>query len=655
LALAKKKQFTCAGKNTLDVVFSRISSVVRMHVTDCMNRVDRHVMKGSIMKSIYLQRTSVCLALLGSLLLAACGGGSGSGSPPTPIASISGTAAVGLPLVGSVTVKDAAGRTKSVTLSSNGGYTLDVSGMTAPFVFRAEGTAGGKTYVVHSAATAADVNGNINITPLTDLVVANIAGQVAENYFNSGGFSSLNKSDLDAEVAALKAKLLPVLTAMGVDSSIDLLRTGFTPLSSALDKALDVIRISVDPATNVATITNLVNQQQITDSLAVKAAAESSSPQLSTASMATSTPSDVDGIRQAFTNLSNQFSTGLPAPATIINLLSSTPVSSYTFRHQDTNATDFANGIAQNPFLVGARFTDVTIQRINYTIDSANLSPRAFVSFIIKNAAGIELGRAANFQVVKGADNVWRLRGNGRVLDTEVSVHTTKDAVSGCVQSGLEFTVIDEDTSNSSSANYVVVTGPGLPTSGLEFQRPSLGGRWTLRNAGGQNGGAYYRMTSNCGVNPLSAGYTDSAISAINVNADYVFTAMVSPGVTATFSGFEILYRDRIQARPLTLAEAAAASFPSFTTSVPLANYTGGDISYSMSGLNTGVAAWSIIELFGSLGSNRAEGDVLPTASGTGSITLTAATPSGTITRKSARIYTLDALNRTMMTIREFP
>ncbi|RYZ35486.1 MAG: cytochrome c, partial [Sphingobacteriales bacterium] len=49
-------------------------------------------------------------------------------------------------------------------------------GLTAPFVFRAEGRAGGSIYVLHSAATSADVGGTINITPLTDLVLANVAG-----------------------------------------------------------------------------------------------------------------------------------------------------------------------------------------------------------------------------------------------------------------------------------------------------------------------------------------------------------------------------------------------------------------------------------------------------------------------------------------------
>ncbi len=48
--------------------------------------------------------------------------------------SITGTAATGLPLVGTVTVKDAKGATQD-RAPENGVYTVDVTGMTAPFRF----------------------------------------------------------------------------------------------------------------------------------------------------------------------------------------------------------------------------------------------------------------------------------------------------------------------------------------------------------------------------------------------------------------------------------------------------------------------------------------------------------------------------------------
>ncbi len=159
------------------------------------------------------------------LALSACGGGGSDGSaapptsnnpppsnepppvnnpPPVTTNTFSGVAAVGAPLVGNVTVKDSLGATKTVLIAYERLYSVDVTGMTAPFLFRATGIANGREYIVHSAAAATDVNGTINVTQLTDLVVNNIAGQIASSYFDSGNFGSVNKDALDAEVAKLK-------------------------------------------------------------------------------------------------------------------------------------------------------------------------------------------------------------------------------------------------------------------------------------------------------------------------------------------------------------------------------------------------------------------------------------------------------------------
>jgi hypothetical protein len=94
-----------------------------------------------------------------------------------------------------------------VAIAADGTYSVDTDGMTGPFVLRAEATVGGRSYRIHSAATAADVGGKINITPLTEVIIANIAGQIAENYFNSGNFSGVNQAALASPVAALREKL----------------------------------------------------------------------------------------------------------------------------------------------------------------------------------------------------------------------------------------------------------------------------------------------------------------------------------------------------------------------------------------------------------------------------------------------------------------
>lgn len=584
-------------------------------------------------------RSACAVALL--ISLAACGGGGGGGgggfagfpvlgggtsAPPAsepagPTAvTFSGTAASGLPLSGTVTVKDAKGATKTVTLV-DGNYSIDVTGMTAPFVFRAEGTVGGQRTVIHSAATAADANGTINITPLTDLVVANIAGRLAEQYFDGGEFNSLSAAELKAESDALKAKLLPVLQALGVDASIDLLRTAFTPLSSALDKALDVLRVSVDPATNVATITNIVTQQQITDDLAVKAAQDAGTTPLSGTGMDTAAD-DITQVRKALSDFTAKFATGLPTAGELTPLLASNTNSPYNFRLSDLSASEFANEEAADTSMVGSSFTDIVITRINYTVDPVNNpGPRAFVEFTHRDKNGVAFSNNKAMQVVKGNDGVWRFRGDGRVLDINPHVQASKDKATGCVTTALQFSIRDSNPNNSNTVAAVVVTGPGLPPNGLRHVRATLAGDyWPIENG---DGGNMYPLASNC-QGMTTAGLSDSAIAAIAATPEYVFTAYTSGGQIAQIpnSTSDIVYRQSFNARPMTLAEAAAASYPSVTTTPALASYGGGEFAVSATGLNPGFAAEFFLNLYaGSADNAQDQADVAPSAAGAASKT----------------------------------
>jgi hypothetical protein len=600
-----------------------------------------------------------CAAAL-ALALSACGGGGGGagfpiaggtgpaagGDAAPATATFSGTAAAGLPLVGSVTVKDAKGATKTVPLSADGAYTVDVTGMTGPFVFRAEGTVSGQRYAIHSAATAADANGTINITPLTDLVVANIAGQLAEKYFDNGNFA-LTQTELDAEVAGLKAKLMPVLLAMGVDAGIDLLRSSFTPLSSALDKALDVLRVSVDPATNVATITNIVTQQQITDDLAIKAAAETATVPMDGSGMATAAD-DLTLIRKMLSDFTSKFANGSPAPAELLPLLTSTdPVTgAYNFLFFDQNATQFANEEVTDVNLVGGSFTEVVFRKINYAISADNQSPRAFVEFTHKDRNGVAFSRQSNVQLVKGTDGTWRMRGDGRVLDTATHVRAVKDSSSGCVSTGYEFSIEDTETGNSGNIAAVVVTGPGLPAAGVRHVRPASGGYWPI--AGGNSGNAYV-MASNCSNGVVSAGLSDSEIAAIPDNAEYKLTALDANDQVAQRGGFDIVYKDRVPRRPLTLAEAAAAAFPVVSTSTPLNAYAGGALTVSATGLNPAFATSLRLGLTGNpFGTESTDADLAPNADGTASKTLTLSV-AGTVLGKDVSATTMDAYWRELI------
>ncbi|TCS36825.1 hypothetical protein EDC30_10544 [Paucimonas lemoignei] len=598
------------------------------------------------------------LAVAGALLatLVACGGGS-SGAPAAnqqaASMSFSGSAAVGAPLAGTVTVKDALGATKTTPIGPNGSYTIDVTGMTAPFVFRAQGTANGQTYVVHSIATAADAaSGKINITQLTDLVVANIAGQIAKNYFDkfeqNGNADAATKAAVDAEVDKLKEKLLPVLTALGVDAGIDLLRTPFTPLSSALDKALDAIQVSVDPNANVATISTLVNTITITDDLAVKAVAEVNPPKLDatnvTADSVASTASDAVLVKKALTDFFAQFASGLPTAAQLM------PYITTGFLLDDKDGATFRSEVSAYSALVGATISEVEIHDIDYS-DLTKVTAR--VSFTLLDKNGVEIERERNWRVRKIDANNWRLHGNQRALEISAYAHMVKGINPGgtCFLTGLEFDIEDYNTANNGGTiSYILVTGPGLPNGGLRYDAPGLGGKWKIS---GQVS-PYYVMADSC--NPGAQTVVDSAIAAIPDNAVYTFMAYTGANAKINFptGTSDGTYALKLQRRPLTLAEVQAAAFPAISspTILDFAGYTSGNVTIVASNINS--AKYGRVYLGQNTSTNdfrETENDVAAAANGTINQTL-GLTPAsgGTINWRTLRAESIDAYRRLMST-----
>ena len=212
-------------------------------------------MKSGMMKAV--------LAIGAMMVLAACGSSGGGGSPGVSAGTtISGTAAAGAPVVGFVAVRDSSSNPQpvktNIPIEANGRYSVDVTGLKAPLAFLASGTVGGRTVSLYSMAEQA-VAGTINITPFTDLIIRNIAASAVDAYINSGSFSGLAPGQLDAKRVELTNQLAPALQAMGLSSSIDLLRATFNADSTGLDRFMDVVKVSVSPTSTTATITNILD------------------------------------------------------------------------------------------------------------------------------------------------------------------------------------------------------------------------------------------------------------------------------------------------------------------------------------------------------------------------------------------------------------
>lgn len=179
-------------------------------------------------------RHSIRLLFAASVVtaLAACGGGS---NDPT----LSGTAAVGDPIVGgSVSVVCAAGSAISPVLTgTDGTWQVGMSGQTLPCAVKVSGgTVGGtvQSGVYHSIAVSSFV---VNITPLTDLIVANLTGSDPATWFtglNANAIKAVTQGDLTSAIGRVSTAL-GLTTALGSDNPIA------TPFEAVTGNKLDNI------------------------------------------------------------------------------------------------------------------------------------------------------------------------------------------------------------------------------------------------------------------------------------------------------------------------------------------------------------------------------------------------------------------------------
>ena len=117
--------------------------------------------------------------------LTACGGGGGgSTGPDGTVSRVTGVAATGLAIVnGSVTLKCVTGTTGAIVTGTDGSFSIDVSSVTLPCVARVTyRDSADAQKMLHSLVST---TGIVNITPVTDLLVAKLANGTAASAFDS--------------------------------------------------------------------------------------------------------------------------------------------------------------------------------------------------------------------------------------------------------------------------------------------------------------------------------------------------------------------------------------------------------------------------------------------------------------------------------------
>ena len=580
-----------------------------------------------IMYSYAYKKLALGVAL--GALLTACNNNDDSSTSTTPkptTKTISGTAAAGAPIVGQVTIKDANGVLKTVNLDINGKYSIDVTELTAPFVFRAQGKVGARNVSLFSAATSTDINHTINITPFTDLMIANLAGQAAEKYFENPAFSKLTTDELNSARTVLTQRLLPALTSLGVSSSFDLLRSAFSANHTGFDAVMDTVQVTVDPVTNKALIKDLINNKEIVDDLASKTDNTLLPTPVIPLAGAIADLQAIDNQIKAFGAL---FAKGLPTEAALRPFL----VSDGSYLDSGDDLETGIHNFMTDSGMIGVSLSQPTIiERISET----ELRIAFQVDLVDEGISAYEL-------VFKKEGAVWKVKGNQKPFEQNVEALNVYFKAAVKFERKLELRV----NSVPPAVSYIKITGAGLSAPLLMQRNVESSNSWGYVKA--DNSIDYSSWLSECGEQAELSPCID--FSKVGSDAIYTFQALNQnkQPILKTFT--QILPRP-----PVTNADAQANVKKWFAdvVSVTPANYTsivnGTNISVSVAIPTDSAYVFRGLSYNG--GGTRVESHRLGTDGKTVNLTWSGNTPTF---KPSIDIWTTGAYSRRFLTVTSHP
>ncbi len=197
------------------------------------------------------------------VVLLACGGGGGSITSPTSVV-ITGSAGSGASIAGGAVEAKCATGTGTATTAADGTYSLSISSAVAPCVLRI--TSADSKFVFHSSVDTFSANAaKANISPLTEMVVANALGTVPSAAFATGVSttvgSKLTSANLDSAVVAIQQALPALGVSLGsINPLKDTLLTDSGSGGNAQDRAIDSLMIGLASSNKtVADLTTLMS------------------------------------------------------------------------------------------------------------------------------------------------------------------------------------------------------------------------------------------------------------------------------------------------------------------------------------------------------------------------------------------------------------
>lgn len=460
-----------------------------------------------------LSRAGLAIAAASALFIYGCGGSSG-GSTTGTSSSLTGVAATGAALANAnVAITNKAGNSPcteaTITTTALGGYTCTLkTGESAPF-FIVVTDPTGNTPALVSIATETPAAGTpltINATPLTTAIVAQLNGGDALGVVNDK--SKYIAADFVAIKANVVAQLKDVLAALGVPDGYDPFTTKMTAATSSqagdtADKVLDIVKITVDgngkPALSVIGDDKLIAiATKDANTVVVVAKPADNISELSIAAQQAAKEFAACfalPVSQRVLSINNLTAVnGGPevndAAPVCQNLVTNgtTPAGAPKFLHAGYSAGQFYFYELNNDNMTGAVFSVPEIMAFYPAVANATNSSqfdRAVVNirYLDKNGdPGNSITVAARIpgSATTAHPTPWWLIGNQQNVDVGIKTIIRRQVQLGAnlanngpvnrFQSGLNF-YIGANGPNSDKCDSALVTGPGLPDSGIWWAR----------------------------------------------------------------------------------------------------------------------------------------------------------------------------------------
>lgn len=443
---------------------------------------------------------SLATLVLASLL--ACGGGSGTVAET----KISGVVAYGAPMANAmVTVTDSRGNSRTATTDSEGIYTLNLTGLTAPFFLKASGAAGDAnreyTALMVSAPRAGET-GTANVTPLTHALVTMISsdGSSPDEFTDTARLKGLDAAKLGSALTHLQTALQDVLSDAGLPGNFDPLTFQFkADRTSAADILLDTIKVSVSDQGVALTNARLPASETAIPSPASTVTIKGTGTTPTRLGRPTVPKKELKGL-DAFVADANACLALAPAERAAKD-----GAGNYILKGACSTVSGFD---VANYKSNGYSLTMLWGNRLLESIPAdSRLLPPEFLLFqdggqkaLIRLASTSPNGGRAYYETAaKGSDGVWRIVGNQLNYDARVEVSmvrrkdvstyglTLANSMTSSADAGKNVGRLDAYMSqlgfsfnpmgpNGSDVYAVRIKGPGLPDSGIVLARSSACG-----------------------------------------------------------------------------------------------------------------------------------------------------------------------------------